>query len=319
MAAVSSNDNNGAMEFLIGGIATCGAGFFTNPLEVVKTRMQLQGELRAHGEYAVHYRNAFHAFVTIARNDGLLALQSGLVPALWYQFFMNGTRLGTYQIQVNLGITNDKNGHHSFMRSVAAGAFAGCVGALVGSPFYMIKTHLQSKANKEIAVGHQHPHESMSHAFKSIFKDHGVNGLWRGVSGAIVRVTVGSASQLSTFSAAKNFVEESKIFKPNSFNVTFSASMVSGMFVTLFMTPFDVVSTRLYNQAVGPNGQGAFYSGVADCFFKIFKSEGFWGFYKGWVPSYLRIGPHTTISLVLWDEVRKFYIARKDQKVPEKL
>ena len=71
------------MEFLLGGVSACGAGFFTNPLEVVKTRMQLQGELRARGQYAVHYRNVFHAFYNIAKVDGITALQKGLVPALW--------------------------------------------------------------------------------------------------------------------------------------------------------------------------------------------------------------------------------------------
>lgn len=53
--SIEAMATNGAVEFLLGGLATCGASFFTNPLEVVKTRMQLQGELRAHGEYAVHF------------------------------------------------------------------------------------------------------------------------------------------------------------------------------------------------------------------------------------------------------------------------
>lgn len=52
----SSRSTDKEMEFLIGGIAACGAGFFTNPLEVVKTRMQLQGELQARGQHAIHYR-----------------------------------------------------------------------------------------------------------------------------------------------------------------------------------------------------------------------------------------------------------------------
>ncbi len=126
------------MEFLLGGVAACGAGFFTNPLEVVKTRMQLQGELKARGMYPVYYKNVFHAFYAVAKFDGVLALQKGLVPALWYQFFMNGFRLGAYQGMVNLGLTKDSAGNHSFPKSVVAGALAGCFGATVGSPIYMV-------------------------------------------------------------------------------------------------------------------------------------------------------------------------------------
>lgn len=298
---------HGVMELILGGLACSGAGVCTNPMEVVKTRMQLQGELQARGQYSIHYRNALHAFFTIARTDGLLALQNGLVPALWYQFFMNGTRLGTYQILVNCGLTKDNEGKTSFIRSIPAGAFAGMVGAVVGSPLYLVKTHLQSQANHEIAVGHQHPHMSMSHGLSSIYKSQGFSGLWRGVNAAIMRVMVGSASQLSTFSASKRYLEESNIFPPGHLIVTFAASMVGGVAVTLFMTPFDVISTRLYNQPVSSTGYGATYSGVGDCFLKILRAEGVWGFYKGWGPSYMRLGPHTTLCLVFLDQTRKIY------------
>lgn len=82
------------MEFALGGAAAMGACLFTNPLEVLKTRMQLQGELQAKGHHTVHYKNVFHAGYVVAKNDGLLALQKGLVPALWVQLVMNGGRLG---------------------------------------------------------------------------------------------------------------------------------------------------------------------------------------------------------------------------------
>lgn len=126
------------MEFLLGGLAACGAGFFTNPLEVVKTRIQLQGELQARGRYTVFYKNSFHAFYTIAKHDGLRALQSGLSPALWYQFFMNGTRLGAYHIMEDLHLTKSKDGSVNVVKSIVAGAAAGCVGAFVGSPLYLV-------------------------------------------------------------------------------------------------------------------------------------------------------------------------------------
>ena len=106
---------------------------------------QLQGELQARGQYAVHYKNFFHAFYVIGRSDGIVALQSGLVPALWYQFFMNGIRLGTYQILTNIGMTKDSRGKPSVVRNVIAGGIAGGMGAFVGSPMYMVIKNMLSK------------------------------------------------------------------------------------------------------------------------------------------------------------------------------
>lgn len=126
------------MDFLMSGLAACGACVFTNPLEVVKTRMQLQGELQAPGTYQRHYRNVFHAFITIGKVDGLAALQKGLAPALLYQFLMNGIRLGTYGLAEAGGYLHTAEGTHSPARSAAAGAMAGVMGAYLGSPIYMI-------------------------------------------------------------------------------------------------------------------------------------------------------------------------------------
>lgn len=127
------------MDFLMSGVAACGACVFTNPLEVVKTRMQLQGELQAPGTYQRHYRNVFHAFFTIGKVDGLAALQKGLGPALLYQFLMNGIRLGTYGLAESGGYLRTKEGTHSPVRSAAAGALAGVMGAYLGSPIYMVR------------------------------------------------------------------------------------------------------------------------------------------------------------------------------------
>lgn len=62
------------------------------PIKVVKTRMQLQGELAAKGTYAKPYTSILDAFVTIAKNDGIWALQKGLAPSLCFQFGINSAR-----------------------------------------------------------------------------------------------------------------------------------------------------------------------------------------------------------------------------------
>lgn len=40
-----------------------------------------------------------------------------------------------------------------------------------------VKTHLQALGNKQIAVGHQHHHTSLSQAFVAIYKEYGVIGM----------------------------------------------------------------------------------------------------------------------------------------------
>lgn len=90
------------MDFVIGGLAAACAGFFTNPLEVIKIRMQLQGELQKKHKHVVHYRNILHAAHQIIKHDGVLSLQKGIVPALWVQLIMNGSRLGVADLSASI-------------------------------------------------------------------------------------------------------------------------------------------------------------------------------------------------------------------------
>ncbi|KAG9351696.1 hypothetical protein JZ751_022947 [Albula glossodonta] len=294
------------MDFILSGVAACGACLFTNPLEVVKTRMQLQGELKSRGSYQVYYRNVFHAFYTIGKVDGIAGLQKGLAPGLLYQFFMNGVRLGSYAIIETSGYIHT-DGKVSTTKSTIAGAVAGVVGAVMGSPIYLVKTHLQSQSTSSIAVGHQYKHRGMFHALAAIHREHGILGLWRGSSAAVPRVSIGSAAQLSTFSGSKEFVAELQVFPEDSWLIALTAGMISSVVVVLAMTPFDVVSTRLYNQPVDRLGKGQLYKGFSDCFSKTLKKEGLTGLYKGLGASYFRLGPHTILSLLFWNELRKLY------------
>lgn len=139
------------MDFVLSGVAACGACLFTNPLEVVKTRMQLQGELKSRGTYQVYYRNVFHAFYTIGKVDGLGGLQKGLVPGLFYQFFMNGVRLGSYAIIESSGYIHT-NGRVSAVKTTISGAAAGVVGAVMGSPIYLVSSCVGSSQGRRHVV-----------------------------------------------------------------------------------------------------------------------------------------------------------------------
>jgi len=122
------------MDFALGALACCGACVFTNPLEVVKTRLQLQGELRAWGSYQRHYRGVLQALWMVARTDGVRGLQKGLSVGLLYQGLMNGVRLGSYSYCEAAGFTSVRGG------SLLSGAVAGVLGAFIASPAYLVSS-----------------------------------------------------------------------------------------------------------------------------------------------------------------------------------
>lgn len=121
-----------AVDLVLGATACCLACVFTNPLEVVKTRLQLQGELQAPGTYARPYRGFVSSVAAVARADGLWGLQKGLAAGLLYQGLMNGARFYCYSLACQAGLTQQPGG------TVVAGAVAGALGAFVGSPAYLV-------------------------------------------------------------------------------------------------------------------------------------------------------------------------------------
>ncbi|KAM4588861.1 solute carrier family 25 member 34 [Odontesthes bonariensis] len=287
------------LDFALGALACCAACVFTNPLEVVKTRLQLQGELRPRGSYQVHYRGVLQALWVVGRTDGLRGLQKGLSAGLIYQGVMNGVRLGSYSYCEALGVTKFHGG------CLLSGAGAGALGAFIASPAYLVKTHLQAQTVNTIAVGHQHNHLGVSDAFVTIYRRDGLTGLWRGVNGAVPRVMVGSAVQLATFTSAKDWVSHSQWYNSNRWLTALTAAAISGVAVAITMTPFDVISTRLYNQPVDEFRRGHLYHGFSDCMLKVCQAEGLLGLYKGMGPVFLRLAPHTVLSMLFWDLMRQ--------------
>lgn len=97
-------------QFLQGSIASCGAVTVSNPFEVIKTRLQIQGELMKAGVYVKAYKGMFHAITETVKREGfgVKGLQKvsnqfsptdskqGLFLAYPYTITMNGTRLGLY-------------------------------------------------------------------------------------------------------------------------------------------------------------------------------------------------------------------------------
>ncbi|XP_028178292.1 solute carrier family 25 member 35-like isoform X1 [Ostrinia furnacalis] len=193
------------MDFIIGGLAGAGATVITNPMDVVKTRMQLQGELKARGEGPLRYKSIFHALYVIGKTDGLFALQRGLAPAMLLGFTMNSVRLGGYHTTQTLGWTKDASGETVLTRAMACASLSGALSGLTGNPAFVLKTRIQASAHPSIAVGRQHKYNGMIDGCRIIYRTEGLKGFFAGVNATCLRLAIGSAAQLPTFTMYVHF------------------------------------------------------------------------------------------------------------------
>ncbi|KAK5117824.1 hypothetical protein LTR85_008799 [Meristemomyces frigidus] len=311
--------------FIAGGIAACGAVTVTHSFETVKIRLQLQGELKAKKDAPKLYRGVLHGVRVIYHNEGMKGLLRGLSCAYIYQMTLNGCRLGFYDpirrhlnslaLDRDLSHTQDPRikAYQSLPINIFSGATSGILGAAAGSPFFLVKTRLQSYS-PFLPVGTQHKYKNAWDGLGQIYRAEGVRGLYRGVYPAMVRTGFGSSVQLPTYFLAKRQLQK-HFALPDSAALHLLSSTASGFVVCVVMHPPDTVMSRMYNQT------GNLYSGALDCLFRTVKTEGVFAVYKGFFAHLARILPHTILTLSLAEQTMK-YMRRFEESalgIPDKL
>lgn len=286
--------------FVAGGLAACIAVTVTNPIELIKIRMQLQGEMSASA--AKVYKNPIQGMAVIFKNEGIKGLQKGLNAAYIYQIGLNGSRLGFYEpirSSLNQLFFPDQEPHkvQSVGVNVFSGAASGIIGAVIGSPLFLAKTRLQSYS-EFIKIGEQTHYTGVWNGLVTIFKTEGVKGLFRGIDAAILRTGAGSSVQLPIYNTAKNILVKNDLMKDGP-ALHLTASTISGLGVAVVMNPWDVILTRIYNQ------KGDLYKGPIDCLVKTVRIEGVTALYKGFAAQVFRIAPHTIMCLTFMEQTMK--------------
>ncbi|PLB38119.1 putative mitochondrial oxaloacetate transporter (Oac) [Aspergillus candidus] len=299
--------------FIAGGIAACGAVTVTHSFETVKIRLQLQGELQKKHEAAKKYRGVFHGVKVILQNEGPRGLFRGIGCAYIYQMVLNGCRLGFYE-PVRKTVTTavyDDAQVQSLGINVFAGASSGIIGAAFGSPFFLVKTRLQSYS-PFLPVGTQHKYRNMLDGMRQIKSTEGLGGLYRGVNAAMVRTGFGSSVQLPTYFFAKRNLMKHMDLKDGP-ALHLASSTASGFVVCCVMHPPDTIMSRMYNQT------GNLYKSGLDCLVKTVRKEGIFALYKGYFAHLARILPHTILTLSLAEQTNKLMRRAEDRFLSDSL
>jgi len=116
-----------------------------------------------------------------------------------------------------------------------------------------------------------------------------------------MRACVLNATKMGCYDICKTKIKQSGI-ATEGLPLQFMSAFVAGFFMTITVSPFDIIRTRLMNQPT----DAKIYSGFVDCFAKILKNEGPTGFYKGFMPIWGRFAPTTTLQLVIFERLRAF-------------
>lgn len=314
----------GVKGFVEGGIASIIAGCSTHPLDLIKVRMQLQGESAAPAPAVQTLRPAL-AFQTgstarihvptppppprvgpiavgvrIVQQDGVRALFSGVSATVLRQTLYSTTRMGLYDI-LKQKWTDPTTGNMPLVRKIGAGLIAGGIGAAVGNPADVAMVRMQ--ADGRLPFAQRRNYKSVVDAISQMTKNEGITSLWRGSSLTVNRAMLVTASQLASYDQIKETILDNGLMK-DGLGTHVTASFAAGFVAAVVTNPVDVIKTRVMNMKVEP-GKAPPYAGALDCALKTVRSEGPMALYKGFIPTISRQGPFTVVLFVTLEQVRK--------------
>ncbi|GAA5854756.1 hypothetical protein JCM8547_004060 [Rhodosporidiobolus lusitaniae] len=281
-----------AQKVALAGTANMTAALFTNPMDLVKVRQQLQlKSVGKGGKESARSTNALRTLVAMVRAEGLGSIYKGLSGSLLREGSYSGIRMGGYDLVKSSLVKSfplaDPNG---FGTKLAAGMASGMVGAAIANPADLLKVRLQAPS----ASGTLRDHA------REIVSQHGLKGLYRALGPTTIRAGILTSSQLGSYDQIKHVLKRDF---PTTFREGFQthlvASAIAGFVCSAASNPVDVIKVRMMTDKTGQ------YSNAIHCAALLLKNEGPLAFMKGFSMCFARLWPHSLVSLVVFEQLRK--------------
>ena len=270
-------------QLVLAGASNMTAAACTNPIDVVKCRMQIdgQGELTAR-----RFTSTAHCFRVLVSQEGAASLYRGVVASLIREGSYSAIRMGLYE-PVKHALWEDKD--TPLHVKIAAGGVTGSIGSATANPCDLLKVQAQSVQG----TGADAP--GTLERLRNILTEDGVRGGWRGCAPTVARAGLLTASQIPAYDHAKHGLKDRGY--DEGIGLHFACSMLAGVVAAAVTSPVDLAKTRIMN--------GTSRRGIVGTILEIAREEGPRSVYKGFTGQWLRIGPHTTISLLVFENLRR--------------
>ncbi|KXX79971.1 Mitochondrial dicarboxylate transporter [Madurella mycetomatis] len=250
-------------------------------------------------------------FVHIVKHNGVRGLYNGLSASLLRQITYSTTRFGVYEELKNRFTSKHpdpvtgKPKPPSFPLLVAMATTSGILGGIAGNPADVLNVRMQHDAALPPSQRRNYAHAI--DGLVRMVREEGVVSLFRGVGPNSARAAAMTASQLASYDVFKRTLLRLTPLQDN-LATHFSASFLAGVVAATVTSPVDVIKTRIMS-AAGNHG-------VVALLRDIYAAEGLRWMFKGWVPSFLRLGPQTICTFLFLESHRKVYRKMKDLEDP---
>lgn len=169
---------------------------FTNPLEIVKIRLQVQGEAAKSLE-GVPRRSA----MWIVKNLGLMGLYKGASACLLRDVPFSAIYFPTYNHLKRDYFGESPTKKLGVLQLLTAGAIAGMPAAYLTTPCDVIKTRLQVEARKGDTA-----YTSLTHCAKTVYKEEGFKAFFKGGPARIMRSSPQFGFTLAMYEVLQNLL-----------------------------------------------------------------------------------------------------------------
>jgi solute carrier family 25 (mitochondrial dicarboxylate transporter), member 10 len=179
---------------------------------------------------------------------------------------------------------------------------AGALGGVAGNPGDILNVRMQSDKSLPAAQQRQY-----SHAFDGLIRmsrEEGIGSLFRGVGPNSARALLMTSSQLASYDVFKRMFLSPTFGMKDNMGCHFLSSFLAGFVATSICNPVDVIKTRIMNAEAKQS--------LLQILSAAQQKEGLFWMYRGWAPSFMRLGPQTIFTMIFFEQHKKWYRSWKD-------